>query len=339
MAQIPDSQRFSYWSQHAQYSGLPRVLLFTWCTEDSYLRYVNETYWKLCYAQVHGFQVVFTDEMKDVNGVKRWNGTSGEEHDTDRLMWAWAFAIKPYLLSGEYDYVFVLGADVLINSPNLHFPAWALDTGHDLTLMDQHFDSWGLNANGMLFRPTRWSVQFIDDMLSHRGDFNIQGDNGPFMEAILMALGREASEAGKPGYKDTCRELLKIPQSAAHMSNSDQVAYTKFNEAYSKCFFYQLEQMTGNWNSRSSKHIGFSPTHGTNMLPWANCWSEVRARWEGWQKNCLTIHWNGYKGPGYQHSVTGQCADAAFDWSASPYNPVNRKKGKDPLGMGDEPAF
>jgi len=332
MENIPDSERFAAWSEYTQYSGKvrPRVLLYTWCSNNSYFRYPNEMYWKMCYARLHGFDVLFSDESTeiDVKKQEKANLDDVEKVYSDFFMWAWVFGarktLRKILLSGEYDYVWMTGADVLIHEPNIYFPVWALDSGHDLTVMDQNFHSFGLNENALLFRASNWSVQFLDDMLEHRFDFNIQGDNGPYMEAILTGLGREADADGKPGYDNKCRKLLKLEHSAAYLFNTDPDLYTRINDGYANCFFAELERMVGPYGNRTSKRIGFAPTSGPDMLPWANCWSVVRDYWKNWSKNCLSLHWNGYKGKSFYHPQAGQCPDPSLDWRASIYNPDNR---------------
>mmetsp|Transcript_47441 Transcript_47441/g.84000 ORF Transcript_47441/g.84000 Transcript_47441/m.84000 type:complete len:474 (-) Transcript_47441:75-1496(-) len=352
---VNDSLRFTDWSQLLKWTSnkLPRVLIYTWCTEDTYSKFTNEVYWKACYAHAHGFDIVFTPS-KNFSGTIQWDWSKdkdGGQRDVDQWyseenMWAWWHDIQQYLFSGKYDYVLMMGADTLIQESNLDFPAWAWDTGHDVTVMDQyHFkypDSYGLNENVLLFKPSSFSKAFIEECFEFRKGFHLQGDNGPYMETLLTVIGREVEATGREGYNKKCYQYLKLEAPASVVLKEETKRWMKLNDDYSRCFFSELDRLIGKYGARTSKNIGFTPTYlwdsalGKVLLPsdarekpnypgpWANCWSSVRKWWTYPAKNCFAFHWNGPKDPDMFGYVKGQCPDSTFNWKASPYNPENR---------------
>eukprot|EP00930_Biecheleria_cincta_P098152 TRINITY_DN89832_c0_g1_i1.p1 TRINITY_DN89832_c0_g1~~TRINITY_DN89832_c0_g1_i1.p1 ORF type:complete len:781 (-),score=77.16 TRINITY_DN89832_c0_g1_i1:486-2828(-) len=336
---------FRDWSQRSRYSGPPKVLIYTWCTESSFSMFVNEAYWKACYAHAHGYDIVFSDVL-NVDGVKKMQNTDGtdlsQQWYADDLMWAWNRDAMRYIFSGKYDYVFHVGADVLFHYLHLDFPLWAYDTGHGVTIMDQDYVSYGWNQNAVLFKPTDFTKRFLDSHFSYRRDFWLQGDNGPWMENLLVFLGEEAELAGLPGYKKICEEHGKLTMPSAVWLKTDFRVVEENCTRYSKCFFAEIDRLAGPYGSRTSAHIGFSktinvidgmqvlPEHTSVMdsvrvLPWANCFSHVRDHWTGWQGSCFASHWNGPKSAQHRAAVDGTCPDPSFAWAASPWNFVNRR--------------
>lgn len=319
-----DCARFQSWSGRKGFlkgrscGNIPRVLIFTWTTEDTYTLLENEVYWKACYAHAHGFDLVITDEGH-LNNVSYYSEAN---------MFGWVLPIKKYLLAGVYDYVFLMGGDVLINAVNLDFPLWAYNDGHYLSIMDQGYSPLGFNENDLLFRVSSaesvaWSEQFVTMMFSHRVRHSLQGDNGPYMENLLILLGREAESKGFHGYDNICNESLVKDRSVRQFIHDfGWQAVGEWNLNYSNCFFKQLDMLAGPWNKRTSRQIGFV-SWNDKTLPLANCWTSV------WQVNrterCFAFHWNG--GTGREdgaHPATGGCPDPTFNWSASLYNRRNR---------------
>jgi len=266
----------------------------------------------------------------------------GSENETlvwyaDEYMWAWVHALFPYLFSGEYDYVFVVGVDTLPNPANMHFPVWAYDTGHDITFMDTHYWTIGLNENSLLFKPTDFSRKFLEEFFEFRKGFHLQGDNGPFMEMILRTLGRENEEDGKPGYLGNCYGDLDLgDKSSAWLSDHDFNLVVLKNRLYANCFFGALDRFAGGYGHRESKHLGFSKTYHADsptaiyqyvdmpdkLTPWANCFNWLR--WKPHNRchlNCLFLHWNGPKEGMFTAIRGGTCPDPTFDWKTAKYNP------------------
>mmetsp|Transcript_14361 Transcript_14361/g.26132 ORF Transcript_14361/g.26132 Transcript_14361/m.26132 type:complete len:572 (-) Transcript_14361:11-1726(-) len=345
-----DLERFGNWSQRANHKRLPKVLLYTWATEDTYANFYWENYWKACYAHAHGFDIVFSDSL-NFTGVAKWDGVDlgwySEEH-----MWAWVHGAQEYMFTGKYDYVFVMGTDTLLVENNLDFPMWQFDTGHDITIMDDHLvhppNCFGLNENNMLFKPTNFTRQWLYELFEFRKGFYLQGDNGPYMEMMLIALGREAEANGKPGYQNACLGWMTLDRPNTKMQ-FDQIKFK--GNMYYDCFFKELGRLAGDYGGRQSKHIGFSPTYfwdGGRVLlpndlkgsdkqiyPWANCWSNPRKFWTNIWENCFAFHWNGAKeDPNIVHArksshermaVKG-CPDPTFNFETSPYHPKNRKR-------------
>lgn len=339
------------WSERSRYSRPPRVLIYTWCTENSFAMFANEAYWKSCYAHTHGYDVVFSEDL-NVSGVKRPSGgVGGSFMDTwysDDFMWAWNRDVQRYIFSGKYDYVFHVGADVLFLNRYLDFPLWAYDTGHDITIMDQNYVGYGYNQNAVLFKPTEFTRTYLDLHYSYRVDYWTQGDNGPWMEAMLVYLGREAQEGGRRGYDNHCAEHGIFTMPSGVLLRVDIQAAIANTTRYSECFFRELDRLTRGFGHRKSKHIGFSktgyslekkttgdgvklPEHTDllvrdRLMPWQNCFTHVRASWLGFERNCFAYHWNGDKSQKRDGSVTGTCPDPSFDWNSSPWNYLNRGK-------------
>lgn len=356
---------FKEWS-HRSTSRLPTVLIYTWGTEDTFKMFVNEIYWKACYAHAHGFDIVFAEDL-NVKGLKQFQYTDDKfmtKWYSEEMMWAWHPDIGRFLFSGKYDYVFNVGADVLFNSKYMDFPVWAYDAGHDVIIMDQDYVGWGLNQNSILLKPTSFTKQFLDADYEYRAEFWTQGDNGAWMENILVFLGRENEEAGRPGYNNSCAKfgILPMPQPVLNEKNFTLALYLGFS--FCKCFFQEFDRLAGSFGHRKSKHIGFTKTFAVSVSnisndsnvsnvstvstawnegkilpeestgfgpsrvkPWANCFDHVRLHWTQPDANCFAFHWNGEK-KGSQHSVVkGKCPDPTFDWKKSPWNYVNRGKG------------
>eukprot|EP00930_Biecheleria_cincta_P018729 TRINITY_DN14487_c1_g2_i1.p1 TRINITY_DN14487_c1_g2~~TRINITY_DN14487_c1_g2_i1.p1 ORF type:complete len:791 (-),score=68.62 TRINITY_DN14487_c1_g2_i1:29-2377(-) len=338
---------FKHWSQRYKYKKAPRVLIYTWCTENSFRMFANEAFWKGCYAHAHGYEVVFSDKL-NVTGVKKPlvadAGGFSDKWYSDDFMWAWNRDVQRYLFSGKYDYVFHVGADVLIHSMHLDFPLWAFDKGHDITIMDQDYVSYGFNQNAVLFKPTAFTREFLDLHYEHRTDYWLQGDNGPWMEAMLVYVGREAEAHGRPGYGHICAQhgILSMPSS--ELLRVNMALTVEKATAYSTCFFNELDRLAQTFGNRVSTHIGWSKVWMKNgyedivpedndllnskrvVMPWANCFTHVRDHWKGWQQNCFAFHWNGVKSADRKQDPTGTCPDPSFDWRSSPWNYANRQK-------------
>mmetsp|Transcript_3720 Transcript_3720/g.6144 ORF Transcript_3720/g.6144 Transcript_3720/m.6144 type:complete len:508 (-) Transcript_3720:84-1607(-) len=359
-----DRAQFADWKKRVSFEGddLPRVLMYTWCTEDTFWKFQNENYWKSCYAHLHGFDIVFS-QTKNFTGVAVWTGDQGGAIGAwynEENMWAWWWDIQNYLFSGKYDYVFLMGVDVLLNGGWFWWPVWRWDRGHDITIMDQHsmpfMERYGLNENNVLWRPTQLAKDFINEGFSFRKQFNLQGENGPYMETILRFVGRAAEAENRTGYSDLCLETVEIPKPSPLLMASEW--WMRRNDQYDRCFFEELERMVGGYGTRDTKNIGFYPTfisannkvlipedffHGqrpyvppdhphrdlTPLGPWANCWSSVIGHWKHPSLNCFAYHFNGPKDMSKHNKVSGgTCPDPTFDWEASPYHPANRPGAK-----------
>merc|ERR1719379_3150560 len=289
-------------------------------------RYINEVYWKSCYAHAHNFDIEFIGTV-NVSGVKSFSKDDGWY--SDEMMWGYLPRLREHLVSGKYDHVFYLGADVLIQEAHLDFPAWFWNKGHDLTIMDQSRYFAGYNLNALVFKATEWSVKFLDTLYEHRKYFNLQGDNGAYMETILQMLSLEYEELhGVSAYDGGCSTALRLEKpTAVYLATNDPVFGVKLG-VYTDCFFNMLDRMAGVYGQRNSKHIGFTSTIKQGHLPWANCWSYVRASWGGWDKECFALHWNGPKYAGVKSEVTGKCPVPSFDWDNNPYNVNNPNRPK-----------
>jgi len=314
------------------------VLIYTWMTESAFAMFENEMYWKACYVHTHGYDIVFSDIMS-VSGTKK-DGSGGWY--SDDFMWAWTADIGRFLFSGNYDYVFMTGADALFSSKYMKFPVWAYDVGHDVIIMDQDRQNWGLNENGVLFKPTNFTRGFLRSFYEYRKEFWLQADNGAWMENLLASLGQEREQTGLAGYKLACTQLGMLNRSTSYMFRTNFQEYGKLNVAYSKCFFTELDRLAGPFGQRKSDHIGFTktfaigdsnrfvypedsqPSMTTGVLPWANCFSDVRNTWHRPQENCFVYHWNGPKNSAGHSAVQGKCPDPSFNWSSSPWNYANR---------------
>lgn len=347
-----------------QGDGLPRVLMYTWCTEDTFVKFQNENYWKSCYAHVHGFDIVFS-KRKNFSGVKVWKGedTKLGRWYNEENMWAWWWDIKNYLFSGQYDYLFLMGGDTLLQSNWMWWPVWLWDRGHDITVMDQHSmpvgERYGLNENNVLWKPTQLAKDFVEEGFEFRRQFNLQGENGPYMETILRFLGRASELENRTGYSGECEQWLEIPKPSPFVMATTW--WEQRNGQYDSCFFQNLNRLVGGYGVRQSVGIGFYPTfifaEGRVLLPqdlplkgrrptvepnhphhdlwpwgpWANCWSSVRMHWVNPHINCFAYHFNGPKDMSEHNKVSGTCPDPSFDWSASPYNPANRPGTKESM--------
>lgn len=309
---------------------IPRVLMFTWGTEDTFITFQNENYWKACYAHMHGFDLVFTSQGSDPS--REWY--------SDENMYAWVHAIKPYVNSGSYDIIFVTGSDTLIMDRHLPFPVWAWYHNHFLTIMDNpgtnpggdfqdpHFSwSFGFNENSELYAPVRWRQRlddFLNRLIAHQGHFLLMGLNGAYMEAILETLGHEAVGKGRPGYNSGCLPLALLNQSAAtyFREKKSLYFYNLRNRLYSRCFFKELARLVGPFGKRVSEYIGFVKLSGP--VPWSNCHTELRHAYGEWPARCFAVHFNGPKVQLKHKQIRWSCPDASFNWSLSPYNPRNR---------------
>lgn len=325
----------------------PRVLIYTWATENSFRMFTNEAHWKHCYAHAHGYDIVFSGHL-NVSGVKKLPRAVTDDFTSawysDDMMWAWNRDVKTYLFSGKYDYVFHVGADVLFLPSFLDFPVWAWDQGHDITIMDQNYVSYGYNQNAVLLKPTGFTSDYLDLHYGYRRNFWLQGDNGPWMEVMLVYAGQEAEAAGRPGYANTCAEHGMLTMPSWMLLKENLTAAIVNSTRYSTCFFRELDRLVGQMGSRASKHIGWSKTNRSTqsqdkfpkdndlldpaplVAPWANCFTWVRDTWTDYQQNCFAYHWNGAKVAKSKAVVTGTCPDPTFDWKSSPYNYLNREK-------------
>lgn len=353
-----DCQKMQRWSQRRNVRNgtchLPRVLIITYTTEGSHSHFQREAYWKACYAHLHGFDAVFEVGR---NGPGRANDGVWD-YSLKRMFEVWR-VLSEHLSSAKYDYVLITGADVLFSRAFLEFPLWLLDQkGRSLTVMDNGFDHWGFNENNLLFRTDTWSATFAARVLKHstlRAN-SLQGDNGPYMEEILVALGHEADASGRSrGYSGRCTSLLRVSDTVAADFAGGTVAtpqYIAQNLDYSSCFFEELDRLAGPAHARDSMHIGFNSRRdvGEDQLPWANCWHPLRlgsGEAHAALKRCLAFHWNGFKNMAlpYRDVMTpmirpmfssdrdaaqfwddteiGQCPDPSFDWAASSGNIMN----------------
>jgi len=298
----------------------------TWCTEDTLTKFYDEVYWKACYAHLHGFYVEFTGVMK-VTGTPKSGAT---EWYSDDNMWAWIPIMKERLTSGLYDYVINLGADVLITQTFLHFPVWQWDEGHDITIMDssKNLSEWGMNQNAILFKPSTWTLAFLETLYGFRKNFNLQGDNGPFMETLLKHLGHEAEANNRTGYTDDCLAYLVLQVPATTIIKRDPEEYRALNLRYSNCFYDNLDRLAGPFGHRKSNHIGFTKLFAKDQLPWANCWSAVSLYFPDYVRaNCFALHWNGLQKLKVARTrLVGKCPDARFNWSRSAYNVDNPER-------------
>eukprot|EP00930_Biecheleria_cincta_P095944 TRINITY_DN8782_c0_g2_i1.p1 TRINITY_DN8782_c0_g2~~TRINITY_DN8782_c0_g2_i1.p1 ORF type:complete len:772 (-),score=64.58 TRINITY_DN8782_c0_g2_i1:82-2397(-) len=353
---------FRDWSQRSKFpTRPPRVLIFTWQTENAFTMFDSEVHSKACYAHAHGFDVVFSETV-NVTGEAHQAKIDGKESASqqwynEKRMWAWNREILRFLFSGKYDYVFYTGADVLFNYMQFDFPVWAYDTGHDVTVMDQDFVGWGLNENAVLFKPTPFAREFIDAHYGYRGEFWTQSDNGPWMDVILVFIGREAELAGQVGYKNICKKHGLLNMTMAVFNHMYPREAWERGFRFCTCFFAELNRMAGPYRDRKSKQIGFTKTsyfwkgqqmlpansnilHPKRVMPWANCFDYVRQSWPQPVQNCLAYHWNGARfqndvnAPGLlRGDVAGShasmdmaCPDPSYTWTTSPWNHENRKK-------------
>lgn len=310
-----------------------RVLIFSWASEDTYETYEQENYWKACYAAVHNYDLIITDELAkelDEQGAdaERYadNGWYREER-----MYAWHAAISRHLVSHEYDLVFMVGADTLFVPSKISFPLTRYYEGHDLTIMDQAFQWWGYNQNSLLMRSQSagsWLEAFRAVFYARRAKFNLQADNGSFMETMLEFLGAEAEAEGRPGYNGTCIPLLDLDEPAGALAKRNFDHYSDIMVKYSECFFRHLDALAGPYGARFSNHINFVPH--ADPRPWANCWGGTRLNHpDAWIDRCFAIHLNG-GGANKEHDIINnfptpsRCPAPDFDWDSNPYNPRNR---------------
>jgi len=321
------------WKKDDTCKNMPKILLFTWCTESTYESYRNEMYWKSCYAHMHGYDLIIADPF---------NTKEGSDWYTNFNLWAWWVALKDQV--PKYDYVFTTGADVLLTQNWLEFPVWAFDAGNkDLNLMDQCYSDWGFNENAFLFKYTNWSMDFLNQGLIFKEKSIIQGDNGGWMENILISLGQEVAEKGGKGYSNKCLPHLMLSEPLEKVLKRKDKLYAQKNLDYSKCFFSELSRMAGPYNMRLSKHIGFNPLMDVSdktmesRVPWANCWSHLHDPFFSKtcvgdldpKVHCFAFHWNGLSKLLENHKIIhGSCPDPTFNWDASPYNTKNRRKKK-----------
>eukprot|EP00930_Biecheleria_cincta_P038846 TRINITY_DN26706_c0_g1_i1.p1 TRINITY_DN26706_c0_g1~~TRINITY_DN26706_c0_g1_i1.p1 ORF type:complete len:823 (+),score=82.31 TRINITY_DN26706_c0_g1_i1:103-2571(+) len=339
---------FRDWSQRSKYSGPPRVLIYTWVTENSFSLFVNEVYWLDCYAHAHGFDIVYSTVM-NVTGEKKEKQKDGDfatNWYSDAMMWGWHADIGRFLFSGKYDYVFMLGGDVLVHRLSMDFPVWAYDEGHDIIMMDQNYVAYGYNQNAILLKPTDYTREFLDFQYAYRKDFWTQGDNGPWMETMLVYLGREASAAGRPGYDKVCQEHGILQSSSGMLMKTNPTVWVENGTRYCQCFFREIDRLAGTWGHRKSEHIGFTKPFvvvdgreffpdWTDILsplrvtPWANCFSWVRQAWPRPAQNCFIFHWNGAKSD-KRGQIAGTCPDPGFKWESSPWNFMNRQTPRNP---------
>lgn len=317
--------------KHSSRTKPPRVLIYTWCTEDSYTKFENEVYWKACYAHSHQFDVVFSSA----------ESISGEQGNSEGGIGAWVDDIQKYLFSGKYDYVFMMRAEVLIQESNFDFPVWAYDRGSDITVMDQHFfddfKAVGLDANNILFKPSNFTRNFLQELLKYRRGFHLHGEHGPYMETILLFLGRESKKQGRSDYDGACSQYLKLDEPEIKLKMESKSKWIGLTELYSKCFFDHLDSLVGIWGERNAGHFGFSPIYvpfnGSQLLPssfhgnvtlgpWANCLDAVRKFWSLPSVNCFAYHWSDDSDPSIGGAVKGTCPDPTFEWPNSKYDLV-----------------
>jgi len=331
--QVRDCKRYLTWPGRADdlCRTIPRVLMFTWCTENVFEEFQKEMYWKACYAHTHGYDLLMGDPLNASLGGRWYNRNN---------MWAWWTVMMDVL--PKYDYVFFTGADVLISQYWLNFPVWAFSGGQDdLSLMDQCYADWGLNENAVLFKNTKWSMEWLrKGVESFMHLDTLQGDNGAYNEQLLVALGAEAEARGETGYNNDCLDHLVVPRLSSDYRKTP--LYLESNQNYSHCFFDVLERLAGPLNLRNlPKHIRFNPlmpasdNNSDVAVPWANCWSLLRDPWYARpcvgardpELNCFTWHFNGMQKLKENHRyLEGVCPDPTFDWSTFQYNPKNRQR-------------
>eukprot|EP00930_Biecheleria_cincta_P096721 TRINITY_DN88529_c0_g1_i1.p1 TRINITY_DN88529_c0_g1~~TRINITY_DN88529_c0_g1_i1.p1 ORF type:complete len:469 (-),score=86.58 TRINITY_DN88529_c0_g1_i1:71-1477(-) len=367
---IQDCQRYKTWandSSEGACSRIPRVLIFTFLTEDYYSMFENEIYWKLCYAHMHGFDVEFTDQVQgNVGAGKR--GKGGKNHSVqkhtlhnhtlqnhteqnqtapdsknsygnnpygDEMMWAFSRALRNRI-DLDYDYIFATGADVQFLKVNLDFPVWQWDRGHHMTLMDQDYCKWGFNENNMLFKiaggGNSWVKDFFDGWYGDNKNSNsLQGDNGPYMETILKVISHESKEDEGIAYDGRCLKKLRLDGPSTELIAHDEATgshdYEQHNKDYSDCFFAELNRLAGPFNNRSSQHVGFARVDD-HSTPWANCWAWVRDTWTEPEKHCFAYHWNGPKNKAEPHTVQPGCPAPGFDETVWSKSPYNPKNRK-----------
>lgn len=329
---------FRDWSQRSKHEGPPRVLIYTWAQESSFQKNVHEIYWKSCYAHVHSFDIVFSDVM-NVSGLKKTllSIDSSAQWYSDEMVWARYADIGRFLFSGKYDYVLVMDAETLVNDVALDFPAWAYDTGHDITFMDADYGDTAFIQHAVLFKPTSFTKTFLDHLYAYRSDYWTLGDGGPLMETILAHLGKEAESAGLPGYQKKCENHSRISMPSAVMVNHlNPALHEEKVRKHSTCFFSELSRLAGGYGSRVSKHIGFTPvfklvngkeflpdvadiSSSVRVLPWASCIPYTQNHWARWGENCLT--WTGVV---HLKGDPKGCPDPTFNWNSYPWNAQNR---------------
>mmetsp|Transcript_118969 Transcript_118969/g.210295 ORF Transcript_118969/g.210295 Transcript_118969/m.210295 type:complete len:392 (-) Transcript_118969:106-1281(-) len=329
-----DCDRYLQWGGRKDdtCNSMPRVLLYTWSTENTFADYRNEVYWKACYAHMHGFDLLIADPFH-VDTAKDWRGWY-----TNFNLWAWWVSLVDQV--PKYDYVFTTGADVKFSEEWLHFPVWAFNPGHsDLSIMDQCYSDWGLNENAFLFKNTDWSMSFLRNGLTFKDKDIIQGDNGGWMEMLLIAFGDEALSRGEDGYSNKCLPHLLLDEPLEKVLNRTDDYFARKNQNYSKCFFAELDRLAGPYNQRfKSDHVAFNPLLNVDnkvsysSIPWANCWSHLHdpfyakkcVQWNA-TTSCFAFHWNGLSKLLENHTeVRGTCPDPTFRWDLSPYNTINR---------------
>lgn len=348
---IKDAIWYKQWPLKGPGKALPRILIFTWATEESFTKYLNEVYWKSCYAHSHGFDIVFSSKMSFTTS-QEWPMFAHLGYSRLEInKWAWVQGVHEYIISGAYEYVFMMREDVLIQQNALEFPVWAWDRGHHFTVMDQyHFlwpDALGLNVNNVLFKATWLTREFLEELFKFRNGFWIQDDGGPFMETLLRYVGRFVPG----GYDKKCWRFLNLEKTFTFGMKHEPRKHALLCEYFSQCFFTELERLIGSFGSRTSQTVGFSPTYiiqneqklvpeqlrwSPGVLgPWANCWTNVRKWWPNPSENCFALHWKGdevsslpEKDQGPSGRIEGQCPDPTFTWTSSPFNPKNRDAPK-----------
>ncbi|KNC47107.1 uncharacterized protein AMSG_03536 [Thecamonas trahens ATCC 50062] len=272
-SRLKEKHRTSASKQMGKGSGKPRVLMFTWATEDTYERFESSYYWKACYAAKHGYELIVTDEMDNAwDDFDKKTETDGGWYRESR-MYAWHKAITKHMVSGEYDLIWMTGADTLM-VPR-HFDVQLTDyyDGYPLTIMDQEFDIWGFNQNALLMEaqaPGSWIEAFRAIHFTGSKEHIVQSDNGMYMITILEMLGAEAKLRGEKGYAQKCNKLAILDMPAPVLDNTDFEEYKRRNIALGECFFAELERLAGPYNSRRSSYINLVPQ--SDPLPWLNCW-------------------------------------------------------------------
>ncbi|KNC52308.1 uncharacterized protein AMSG_01139 [Thecamonas trahens ATCC 50062] len=295
---VPDEVRRS--SGSGRKAGEPlRVLIFSWATEDTYTKYETEVYWKACYAATHGYDLIITDEL-DPKLVAAEAADGDDEYSQEgwyreERMYAWHKALTRHLVSGEYDLVYMIGADTLLVPPMMNFALTRYYEGHPLTIMDQKFQFWGYNQNALLFSTQAagsWLEAFRAVFFARHKQFTLQSDNGSFMETMLEFLGAEAELNGLPGYDGKCGKLAVLDIPAGKLAKIDFSTYEATMLAYSECFFPELGRLAGPYNERKSSFVNF--VAHTDERPWANCWGGLRLNHpDEWRSRCFGIHLNG----------------------------------------------
>ncbi|KNC47118.1 uncharacterized protein AMSG_03547 [Thecamonas trahens ATCC 50062] len=196
------------------------------------------------------------------------------------------------------DFVWMTGGDQYLQRTDVDIADFLdLAPDKDIIIMDEpHWPqqrSMSYGFGGMVFRNTPWARAFIARMFAKRWRFLVWDDNSALTETILEVFGEEAEARGEKGYDGECMSLCELDKPYGMSTDFSKFAVgSPIVNAYSSCFFDNLDRLAGPYGKRGPK----SKLKLHNMLENSlnlNCWSALTGDPRMDLSWCMTVHFNG----------------------------------------------